>query len=180
MTTISQTIPSLGSPPLTSDPSNFDARADTLYGTSLPAFIAATNTWATQANALTIAGTLSETQDTSATSNSIGTGSKTFTVTAGKSWVVGMWLLVADTAAPSGNYMIGAVTSYSSTTLTINVSSAAGSGTKTAWTISQTAVSLSTSDTAAEVSSAVNVTLTASSDNIQAISMTEVENRLFA
>jgi hypothetical protein len=142
MTTISQTIPSLGSPPLTSDPTNFDTRADTLYGTSLPAFIAATNTWAAQANALTseltVAGTLSETQDTSATSNSIGTGSKTFTVTAGKSWVVGMWLLVADTAAPSANYMVGAVTSYSSTTLTINVSLIAGSGTKTAWTISQT------------------------------------------
>ena len=54
MTTISQTIPSLGTPPLTSDPSNFDTRADTLYGTSLPAVITAVNTWAGQAN--TVAG----------------------------------------------------------------------------------------------------------------------------
>jgi hypothetical protein len=54
MTTISQTIPSLGSPPLTSDPTNFDTRADTLYGTSLPAVITAVNTWAGQAN--TVAG----------------------------------------------------------------------------------------------------------------------------
>jgi len=50
MTTITETIPSLGSPPLTSDPTNFDTRADTLYGTSLPAVIAATNTWSGQAN----------------------------------------------------------------------------------------------------------------------------------
>jgi len=54
MTTISQTIPSLGSPPLTTDPANFDTRADTLYGTSLPAVITATNTWSGQAN--TVAG----------------------------------------------------------------------------------------------------------------------------
>jgi hypothetical protein len=54
MTTITQTIPSLGSPPLTSDPSSFDTRADTLYGTSLPAVISATNTWSGQAN--TVAG----------------------------------------------------------------------------------------------------------------------------
>lgn len=54
MTTITQTIPSLGSPPLTSDPTNFDTRADTLYGTSLPAVIAATNTWSGQANAVAV------------------------------------------------------------------------------------------------------------------------------
>ena len=54
MTTITETIPSLGSPPLTTDPANFDTRADTLYGSSLPAFITATNAWAGQAN--TVAG----------------------------------------------------------------------------------------------------------------------------
>jgi hypothetical protein len=54
MTTITQSIPSLGSPPLTTDPANFDTRADTLYGTSLPAVITATNTWSGQAN--TVAG----------------------------------------------------------------------------------------------------------------------------
>jgi hypothetical protein len=183
MTTISQTIPSLGSPPLTSDPANFDTRADTLYGTSLPAFIAATNTWAAQANTLTIAGTLSETQDTSATSNSIGTGSKTFTVTAGKSWVVGMWLLVADTADPATNYMVGAVTSYSSTALTINVSTTAGSGTKTAWTISQTSAGgatlaantftgLQTFAAGADIASAATIDLTAATGNTVVITGT--------
>ena len=54
MTTITETIPSLGSPPLTTDPANFDTRADTLYGTSLPAVITSTNTWSGQANALAV------------------------------------------------------------------------------------------------------------------------------
>jgi hypothetical protein len=47
---ISETIPSLGSVPQTSDPANFDARADTLLGTALPAFRDSVNTWAGQAN----------------------------------------------------------------------------------------------------------------------------------
>jgi hypothetical protein len=66
MTTISQTIPSLGSPPLTTDPANFDTRADTLYGTSLPAVITATNTWSGQAN--TVAGEVNTNATNSATS----------------------------------------------------------------------------------------------------------------
>jgi hypothetical protein len=53
MTTITEVIPSLGSPPLTSDPANFDTRADTLYGTSLPAVITSTNTWSGQVNTVT-------------------------------------------------------------------------------------------------------------------------------
>jgi hypothetical protein len=66
MTTITQTIPSLGSPPLTTDPANFDTRADTLYGTSLPAVITATNTWSGQAN--TVAGEVNTNATNSATS----------------------------------------------------------------------------------------------------------------
>lgn len=66
MTTITQTIPSLGSPPLTTDPASFDTRADTLYGTSLPAVITATNTWSGQAN--TVAGEVN-TNATSAITN---------------------------------------------------------------------------------------------------------------
>ena len=50
MTTITQIIPSLGTPPTTADPATFDARADTLLGTALPAMVTAENTWATQAN----------------------------------------------------------------------------------------------------------------------------------
>ncbi len=167
MTTISQTIPSLGSPPLTSDPSNFDTRADTLYGTSLPAVITAVNTWAGQAN--TVAGEVNTdklaaaasavaaaadaviadnaaqsavsapgTEATSTTSNSVSTGSKTFTIQTGKAYSVGQSLVIANTAAPATNWMFGQITAHNSGTgsITINVTRAEGSGTLTAWTLS--------------------------------------------
>jgi hypothetical protein len=73
MTTITQTIPSLGSPPLTSDPANFDSRADTLYGTSLPAVISATNTWSGQVN--TVSGEVNTNATNAAASASSATSS---------------------------------------------------------------------------------------------------------
>lgn len=72
--------------------------------------------------------------DVSTSSNSIGTGEKTFTVSAGKSFVGGMYLLIIDQAS-SANYMSGFVSSYSGTTLIMNVMEVGGSGTKTAWNI---------------------------------------------
>jgi hypothetical protein len=97
------------------------------------------NPFVTAVNEVAAAFTLLSTTDTSATINTIGTGAKTFTVTAGKSFAGGMWLILADTAAPSTNSMFGQVTSYSGTSLVMNVVSVLGSGTKTAWTISQSA-----------------------------------------
>jgi hypothetical protein len=167
MTTITQSIPSLGTPPLTTDPSNFDSRADTLYGTSLPAVITAVNTWAGQAN--TVAGEVNQnrldaeaaetaaaasavagaasassaiaapgTQATSTSSNTIGTGSKTFTIQTGKAFSVGQSVVVADTSAPSTNWLFGQITAHNSGTgsITINVTRAEGSGTLTDWTLS--------------------------------------------
>ena len=99
------------------------------------------NAFATQANATAAAMNLNSTTDTSATSNSIATGAKTFTVTAGKSFQPGMWLIIADTAAPSTNQMLGSVNSYATDQLVMNITSIIGSGTKTAWTISQSAAS---------------------------------------
>lgn len=73
---------------------------------------------------------------TSTTSNSIGTGTKTFTVdSANKAFVPGMALRAADSAAPGTNYMDGVVTSFSGTTLVISMTSSTGSGTLTAWSI---------------------------------------------
>jgi len=72
---------------------------------------------------------------TSTTSNSIGTGSKTFTVEASKPYQVGTPLRIADTAAVSTNWIDGIVTAYSGTTLTVDAVAYAGSGTKTAWSI---------------------------------------------
>jgi hypothetical protein len=96
-------------------------------------------TFPDQFNADIIALNLNSTIGTSSTSNSIGTGAKTFTANTAKSWQPGMFLTIADTAAPSTNYMLAQVTSYNSGTgaLVVNVTEIGGSGTKTAWTISQ-------------------------------------------
>jgi hypothetical protein len=52
MTTITQSISSLGSVPTTADPATFDSRADTFLGTALPTLRTEINTWAGQANAV--------------------------------------------------------------------------------------------------------------------------------
>lgn len=121
-------ITPLPTPPSRATPSDFSTKAD--------AFIAALPVFVTEANAQAAALDLNDTTDASTTSNAIGTGAKTFTVTAGKSFQPGMYLMIADTAAPSTNWMCGQVTSYSATTLVMNIVLTGGSGTKTAWTIS--------------------------------------------
>jgi hypothetical protein len=78
---------------------------------------------------------------TSTTSNAVGTGSKTWTVTNANSQIpafaVGMPVRVARTAAPTTTYMQGEVTAFTASTgsTTVNVSSSLGSGTHTDWTI---------------------------------------------
>lgn len=79
------------------------------------------------------------TSATSTTSATIGMGSKSLTIQAGKSLVPGMTIVAADTAAPDTNAMTGIITSYNSGTgaLVFTVSiPPIGSGTKTAWTVS--------------------------------------------
>jgi hypothetical protein len=83
---------------------------------------------------------------TSATSNSVGTGSKTFTTQSGKVWTTGTPLRISDSADPGTNYMRGTVTSYSSTTLVVNVSSTGGSGTITSWSIGMDAAGAAVTD----------------------------------
>jgi len=126
-------ITALPSPPSTSDPANFATKADALLA-ALPTFV-------TEANATAVAMNLNATTDASASSLAIGTGAKSFTVSTGKSFQPGMWLVIADTAAPSTNQMYGTVTSYDSATgaLVMNIVSVRGSGTKTAWVVSQSA-----------------------------------------
>jgi len=84
-----------------------------------------------------LAATNIATIGTSTTSNSIGTGAKTFTVESSKEFAIGMELKVADDAAPTTNYMIGiATTSFTGDgSLGITIQTAVGSGTKSAWTI---------------------------------------------
>lgn len=73
-----------------------------------------------------------DTTSASTTSNTIGTGGKTFTVEAGKGYKVNMTLRASAT---SGNFMDGVVTSYSGTSLTINFTTFTGSGTFSDWNI---------------------------------------------
>jgi hypothetical protein len=74
---------------------------------------------------------------TSVTSNTVGTGSKSFTVETGKGFIAGSSLVIARTAAPA-NRMFVVVTSYNSGTgaLVVNSQAFEGSGTFTDWSIS--------------------------------------------
>lgn len=133
------TITALPTPPARTMTSEaFVTAADNFMG-ALPTFATQTNAVASEINTMAAAMSLNATTDTSATSNTIGTGAKTFTVTAGKSFVPGMWLTIVDTAAPTTNGMFAQVASYSTTSLVVNVTGTMGSGTKTAWTIAQSA-----------------------------------------
>jgi hypothetical protein len=69
---------------------------------------------------------------TSLTSNTIGNGSKTFTVDANLSYIPLQEVLVVYDAS---NHMHGTVTSYSGTTLIVDIKHNTGSGTYTLWSI---------------------------------------------
>jgi len=71
---------------------------------------------------------------TSVSSNTIGTGSKTFTIPAGLDFAATENIQISSTASPA-NYLQGTVTSYSSTTLVVNITASVGAGTFTAWNI---------------------------------------------
>ncbi len=68
---------------------------------------------------------------TSSSSVAIGTGAKTFTVASGLSIATGD----AATVTSGSNSMFGVVTSYSSTTLILDITSTIGSGTYSSWNI---------------------------------------------
>jgi hypothetical protein len=122
-------ITPLPTPPSTADPVNFATRADTFLG-ALPDFADEMNAYGGKLNSFS-------TNSTSTTSLAIGTGSKSLTVTTGKSYVTGMYIRVVSTSTPT-NYMQGTVTSYNSGTgaLVFNSEITGGSGTIASWTIS--------------------------------------------
>lgn len=73
--------------------------------------------------------------DTSASSNTIATGPQTFTVSSGQGYAPTGLIKISSGA----NSMSGTVTSYSGTTLVVNITSVIGSGTFSSWVIVQTA-----------------------------------------
>lgn len=109
------------------------------FDTTTDAFIGALPQFEADMNALAVAMNLNSTTDTSVSSVLIGTGAKSFTVSSGKSFWPGMWLVIADTAAPTTNAMFCQVTSYSGTALVVNSYAVQGSGTIASWQISQSA-----------------------------------------
>ena len=111
----------------------FSADADYYHAYFTP-FIA-------QFNADIAALNLNSVQGSSTTSNTIGTGLKTFTVNTGKSFQAGQYLIFADSAAPTTNSMVVQVQDYNSSTGVMNILCVAftGSGTKTSWVVSLTA-----------------------------------------
>jgi len=91
-----------------------------VIGTSLIAFVALPNAAAQIA--------------TSSSEIAVGTGSATFTVPTGKSFAFNQWVLIQETSN-SANQMLGQVTSYSGSSLAVDVIATAGSGTHSDWTI---------------------------------------------
>jgi hypothetical protein len=80
---------------------------------------------------------LLSTSTVSTSTITIDTGTpKTFTVETGKGFSPGMFLVAANTAA-SGNFIAGQVESYSGSTLVMSNTSRGGSGSFSAWTITQ-------------------------------------------
>ena len=90
------------------------------------------------------------TSATSTTSTTIGIGSKTIQIQAGKAISVGQTVSIAYTADATKR-MIGPVTAYSGTSLTVNVENAYGTGAFTEWTIALSAPASITSASATDV-----------------------------
>lgn len=126
------TITTLPDAPSRAEPTTFSDKADAFLG-ALDEFVTELNTVISELNVLATAMDLNDVTDTSTTSLAVGIGAKTFTVTAGKSFRVGMSLKCAYSSTV---WMHGDVTSYSGTSLVVNVTTICGSGTQASWNIS--------------------------------------------
>lgn len=77
---------------------------------------------------------------TTSTSNvTIGTGSKTFTTATALDLIAGAPVVVADTAAPATNWMLGTIASIVGALVTITVTDTGGSGTIASWKVNMSA-----------------------------------------
>jgi len=89
---------------------------------------------AAAASVVTAAAYAAAYKGTSVSSLAIAVASKVFVTQTGKFFDVGTWVLAESDADPA-NYMHGQVTTYSGTSLTVNVTNVGGSGTLADWTI---------------------------------------------
>lgn len=109
---------------------SLDPNTGTYYRISVQAFIDSLPAGPTGATGATGPGYTA----TSTTSLAVGTGSKAFTTQAGLAYSTGARVRAAS-AANGANFMEGLVTSYTGTTLTVNVTLTGGSGTLADWNI---------------------------------------------
>jgi hypothetical protein len=153
-------ITALPTPPSTNDPTNFNTRADAFLG-ALPAFVTQANTVAgevstsatqvaadriqTSADRVAAAASAASalaapgTNATSATSLTIGVGSKSLTLDqTGKAFTLGQRVSIAITATPT-NRMSGVITAFNSSsgamTVSVDYVPAGASGSASAWTL---------------------------------------------
>jgi len=142
--------PFSGEKPPRNDRINFPIQMDAWIGWLLETFFP-------ELQAVVAAFNFNATNSTSTTSLTIGTGSnKTLTVQTGKSYVEGMTVKIANTASPT-NWMLGDVISYDSGTgaLVVYPRTSNGSGTFSAWTISQSPTTDAVGDHAVWVHSGI-------------------------
>lgn len=111
----------------------------TTFNTNAFAMVAALDTFVSETNAVATAMNFNATNSTSSTSWTVASsGSQAFSIETGKSYVKGMTVKVASTATPQ-NWGLGDITAASSGSITVQFRSSNGSGTFSAWTISQNA-----------------------------------------
>lgn len=72
---------------------------------------------------------------TSADAVAVGTGARTFTIEANRAFPAGTWVLATSDADPATIWMLGQVTAYAGTQLSVNVAASGGSGTHGDWTL---------------------------------------------
>lgn len=86
-------------------------------------------------NVLTLAG-LGDAlyKATSTSSLAVGTGTKVFVIQSGKDFGIGSFVIATSDSDPT-DFMLGQVTGYTGTSLTVNVSTVGGAGTNADWTI---------------------------------------------
>ena len=119
-----------------SSASSSASTATTQAGTATTqAAAAAASASAADASATAAAASAASLTGTSTTSLSITVASKTFTTQASKFFAAGNSVTITSDANPTVDNMFGTVTSYSGTTLIVNVLAVNGSGTHTDWTI---------------------------------------------
>lgn len=86
------------------------------------------------ASATSAAASAAALSGTSTTAITIATGAQTFATQSGKQWTSGIFLIISSNAN-AANYMHGTVTSYSGTSLVMNITDTGGSGSHSDWNI---------------------------------------------